>query len=303
MRFLDVGLTLVAVVSVSLFAAELRSDWNVRDHIPLSQFVVQSHRGAGNLMAENSVAAFDLAWQLGTIPEADIRTTRDGVIVAFHDEDFTRILPNAEPEQQKRGIKDLTWEETARLDIGSWKGPGFADQRVPRMSEMCALLHGQPERRMYIDIKNVDLEQLATQTKNERVTRQLILASTDYAIIRRWKALAPESPTLYWMRGSDGELAGRFADLRKTDFADITQLQIHVHPKGSGITPSAGFLIEAGRELRAHGILFQAFAYDAAQPADFWRLLDLGVASFATDSPDLAMKAIREYYERRAERR
>jgi len=187
----------------------------------------------------------------------------------------------------------------SKLDIGAWKGPKFAGQRVPRMAEIYALLKDRPRRRIYIDIKNVDLAQLAREARAARVTRQLILASTDYAVIRRWKSLAPESSTLHWMGGPEETLAKRLADLRRAGFADITQLQIHVHPKDGGITPSPRFLADAGKELRAHGILFQTFAYDAAEMSDFWRLLDLGVASFATDSPDLAMKAIREYYKKR----
>jgi glycerophosphoryl diester phosphodiesterase len=289
----------IAVALLAFVWAEVRPEWNVRDHIPLDQVIVQAHRGAGNLMAENSVPAFELAWSLDTLPEADLRTTRDGVIVAFHDNNFKRILPAADPAMQKRGIQDLTWEETSKLDIGAWKGPRFAGQRVPRLSEVCALLKARPERRMYIDIKNVDLGQLARETRSAGVTRQLILASTDYAVIRRWKSLAPESSTLHWMGGTEEQLTKRLADLRTAGFADITQLQIHVRPKDGGITPSPGFLIEAGRELRARGILFQTFAYDAAQMSDFWRLLDLGVASFATDSPDLARKALREYYRQR----
>jgi len=290
---------LLASAAVLLSAAQ--SDWNVRDHIALKDIVVQSHRGAGNLMAENSAEAFELAWRLGTLPEADIRTTSDGVIVAFHDDNFKRILLHADAAEQQRGIKDLTWDQTSRLDIGAWKGPQFAGQRVPRMSDVYKMLQGHPERRMYIDIKNIDMDQLARETVKARVTRQLILASTDYTVIRRWKALAPESSTLHWMGGTEEVLAGRIAALRKSNFADITQLQIHVRPKDGGITPSPQFLVEVGKELRLHGILFQAFAYDASQPADFWRLLDLGVASFATDSPDLAMRSLREYYNHRPE--
>lgn len=285
--------------AMGLFGADQLSEWNVRDHIPLDRITVQSHRGAGNLMPENSVQAFELAWSLGTVPEADLRTTRDGVIVAFHDENFARILPGAPEAERRRGIRDLTWEGVSRLDIGAWKGSRFAVQKVARMADIYGMLQGRPERRVYIDIKNVDLEQLAREARAARATARLILASTDYSVIRRWKALAPESSTLHWMGGPEEQLAKRFAGLRAAGFADITQLQIHVRPKDGGITPSPGFLLQAGRELRSHGILFQVFAYDAAQPSDFWRLMDLGAASFATDAPDLAMKAIREYYSRR----
>ncbi len=278
-------------------AADPKSEWNLRDHIALSDVVVQSHRGAGVLMPENSVEAFELAWGLGTIPEADLRTTRDGVIVAFHDENFRRILPSASPETQARGIKDFSWVEVAKLDIGGWKGDKFTGQRVPQMTDVYATLRRQPRRRLYIDIKNVDLEQLSREARQAGVTAQLILASTDYALIRRWKRLAPDSSTLHWMGGTEEVLAGRIADLRKTKFDSITQLQIHVRiaPDGAA-TPSPGFLLRVGAELRSHGILFQTLPWQSSAPALFRRLMDLGCASFATDYPDVLMKTIREYY-------
>jgi glycerophosphoryl diester phosphodiesterase len=290
---------ILAALALPLAAADPRSDWNLRDHIPLEKVAVQSHRGAGELMPENSIQAFEVAWKLATIPEADLRTTSDGIIVAFHDENFKRILPQATAEEQKRGIKDLTWAQVQKLDIGAWKGPQYAGQRVPSMAQMYRILAAHRERRMYIDIKNVDLVQLARESHAAGAAAQFILASTDYAVIRRWKELAPESSTLHWMGGTEEQLAKRFADLRQTKFASITQLQIHVRTKGDAWTPSPKFLLEAGRELRTYGILFQALPWQRKDPEMFHRLMDLGVASFATDYPDVAMLAIRDYYARK----
>jgi glycerophosphoryl diester phosphodiesterase len=276
---------------------DLRSDWNVRDHIPLDEVVVQSHRGAGALSPENSLEAFDIAWKLGTVPEADLRTSRDGVIVAFHDENFERILPDAPPDDRKRGVAELTWEELKRLDIGAWKGPAFAGQRIARMSDVYDILRRHPERKFYIDIKNVDLEQLARESKD--VHKQLILASTKYDVIREWKRLAPESATLHWMGGTEEQLTERLNSLRKTDFAGITQLQIHVRTgKDGALSPSPQFLLKTGEELRRHGVTFQTLPWDRKDPDICWRLMDLGVASFATDHPDVVMQAIRDYYAR-----
>jgi len=281
-------------------AAGSGPDWNLRDHIRLADVVVQSHRGAGELNSENSVEAFELAWKLGTIPEADLRTTRDGVIVAFHDDNFRRMLPKASPEEQKRGIQNLTWNEVSRLDVGAWKGEQFAGQRVPRLSDILKILRSHPKRHMYIDIKNVDLEQLAREVG--RSSAQFTLASTDYTVIRRWKALAPASFTIHWMGGSEEQLSKRIASLRETRFAAIDQLQIHVHEKAGSFTPSPAFLIETGKELRRHGILFQVLPWNSKDPAVFRRLMDLGVASFATDYPDVMMRAIREYYAERGKK-
>jgi glycerophosphoryl diester phosphodiesterase len=297
---LVVLLCTLPLAAAALFAADLRSAWNLRDHIAFKDVTVQSHRGAGVLMPENSIDAFDVAWGLGTVPEADLRTTKDGVIVAFHDEDFSRILPSADSAQQKRGIKDLNWAEVAALDIGAWKGPKFAGQHVPRLSDVYRILQQHPARRLYIDIKNVDLDQLARDARSAEVAAQLILASTDYAIIRRWKELAPESATLHWMGGTEEVLGKRIDVLRASGFAAITQLQLHVRLGQDGtMTPSAEFLMKTGAELRSHNILFQTLPWQSNDPAIFRRLMDLGCASFATDYPDVAMKTIREYYDQR----
>ncbi len=40
----------------------------------------------------DALGSYELAWRLGTVPEADVRTTKDGVPVAFHDGNFGRLV-------------------------------------------------------------------------------------------------------------------------------------------------------------------------------------------------------------------
>jgi glycerophosphoryl diester phosphodiesterase len=220
------------------------------------------------------------------------------VICAFHDGDFKRILPEAEAAMRASGVGDHAWADLAQLDIGAWKGPEYAGQRIPRMSEAYKILRKHPERRFYVDIKNVDLVQLAEESKGSKGAHgQLILASTKYKQIRQWMRLAPDSATLHWMGGTEAELAKRLAELEKVQFADVTQLQIHVRTDKAGVmSPSAEFLLKTGETLRKHGVLFQALAWEHDDAEIHWRLMDLGVASFATDYPDKVMQAIRDYY-------
>ncbi len=284
-------------------------NWNVRDHIPLGRFTMQAHRGAGDLAPEGSLEAFELGWKLGCIPEADLRQTKDGVIVSFHDNNFARILPNAPEDLKKKGVVDLTFEEVKKLDVGSFRSEKFAGQRVTSIAEMVGILKAHPERSLYIDIKKVDFRKLAAETAG--VHRQLILASTKYDEIKLWKQVAPKSRTIHWMGGPqdwmsgspdapDGpqaKLAKRLAELRKVNFAGIDQLQIHVNTSPAGVFyPSEAFLREVGNELRTHGILFQTLPWKQNEARTFHRLLDLGCASFATDFPDVAMDAVRAYY-------
>jgi glycerophosphoryl diester phosphodiesterase len=283
-----------------------RSDWTVRDHLPVSEFIVQAHRGAGELAEENTPQAFELGWKLGCIPESDLRTTKDDVIVAFHDNNFARVVKGIPEAMKTKGVKDVTFKELQKLDVGSWKGEQFTDRHVSRMSEVFDLMRGKPQRRLYMDIKNVDLEKLAREVKERGVEKQVILASTRYDVVRKWKALVPESSTLLWMGGTEAELEKRFEELRKAKFADVTQLQIHTHLvvdaekiTRASVNPFAesdAFLIARGKEIREHGILFQTLPYGGSTPGVYWKLLDLGLMSFATDHPDVTWQAVQKYY-------
>lgn len=284
--------------------ALIRNNWNAREHIPLEKFIIQSHRGAGVLAPENTLEAFELGWKLGTYPESDLRTTSDGVIVAFHDDDFSRVVKGASDELKKKGVKDLTFAELSKLDVGVWQTNDFIPRHVSKMTEVFATMRGKPERHLYLDIKNVDLKQLAEEVKSHEVTRQVILASPKPEIIREWKALVPESDTLLWMSGDEKSKRERIEVLKKENFAGITQLQIHVRPVSGktnsfAYTPSAKFIYELGPELRSRHILFQALAY-TEDPTIYSQLLDLGLMSFATDHPDVALKEVEKYYEHRS---
>ncbi|MDR2704691.1 MAG: hypothetical protein LBC02_02825 [Planctomycetaceae bacterium] len=281
---------------LSVFAATAHGqNWNVRDHIPLEEFMIQSHRGAGNLAPENSLEAFEIAWSWTTIPEADLRLTKDGNIVAFHDNNFKRILPNASEEMKNKGVADLPLREVKNLDIGAWKGEQFSGQRIATLREICEVLKKHPKRKVYIDIKKIDFEQLARET--EHVHPQLILASTNYEEIKLWKKLAPKSLTLHWMGGTEEKLTERLAQLEKVKFEAVDQLQIHVNIDKEGqFSPSDNFLRNTGERLRKYNVLFQTLPWNGSDPKVYQHLLDLGVASFATDFPDTTVNAVRKYY-------
>lgn len=270
--------------------------WNVRDHIPFEEVIVQAHRGYGNAAPEGSLESFEMAWRLHMVPEADLRMTRDGVIVSFHDTNFARILPEAPEELKKKGIEDLTFAETQQLDIGAFRGESFAGQRIISLARMLEALDGHPDRMLYIDIKQIDFEVLARQTLGYHP--RLIVASTKYDELKQWKRVAPRSKTLHWMGGREEDLERRLAALRDVKFAHIDQLQVHVQiDENSVLSPSEAFLKRTGEELRRYGILFQTLSWTQGdRPETYQRLLDLGCASFATDYPEETMDAIQAYY-------
>ena len=282
-----------------------KSAWNVRDHIPLEKFTIQSHRGAGELAPENTLEAFELGWKLGTIPEADVRTTNDGVIVAFHDHDFTRVVRGIGSELKTKGVADVSFDQLSQLDVGAWRGNEFKGRRVSRMTDIYALMQQHPERRLYLDYKDADLEQLADEVRQYGIESQVLLASSKHDLLRRWKKLLPNSGTLLWIPGTEKQKKAAMESARRTDFDGITQLQIHVRMPGDAtdiqpgepFSPSRQFLGEVSSELAERGILFQTLPYGASDAVTYSQLLDAGLASFATDYPNVTLKAVREYYD------
>lgn len=263
-------------------------------------FVIQTHRSGGKLGPENTLESCCFAWRLNTIPEVDVRTTRDGVLVAFHDKNFHRIIPEAPVEIIDKGVQDFTFKELQTLDVGAYKGEYFQEQRIPALQPIFEVLHDNPKQQLYLDIKDVSLEKLAAQVKEAGVEQQVILASTHYDLILQWSNLLPEAKTLLWMGGTETTLIKRIKTLREADFKDISQLQIHVRldqeNNPDDFYPSARFIQELSKELKAHGILFQALPWTSEQWI-YATLLDLGVESFATDYPQRTRRAIGLYYD------
>ncbi|MBN2022123.1 MAG: hypothetical protein JW809_04965 [Pirellulales bacterium] len=294
-----------AVFLLGLAAAANEPAPDVRDRVPLGQFVIQAHRGGGAEMPENTLETFQYAWRLGVVPEADVRMSADGVVCAFHDPDFSRVVKDVPAELKQKGVSDLAWKELQSLDVGAFRGDQFAGQRIPKIEDVIQAMAGHPRRWLYLDVKKVSLKRLADWAGQYGVGRQLILTSTHHDHLRQWKRLVPDSQTLLWMRGTEAELAGRLKDLEKTDFEGVTSLQIHVFmPTADAekpFRPSPDFLRAVGKTLRERGIAFQALVWGEHGPDVYSALLDLGVESFATDHPEMTLQAVKDYYAARNE--
>jgi glycerophosphoryl diester phosphodiesterase len=112
-----------------------------------------AHRGGAGEAPENTLAAFDIAVALGYgYLETDAHITRDGVLVAFHDERLDRVTDRAS------AIAELAIAEVEAADAGysfspdggstlPFRGRGI---RVPRLEQLLLLW---PDVRINIDPK------------------------------------------------------------------------------------------------------------------------------------------------------
>jgi glycerophosphoryl diester phosphodiesterase len=92
------------------------------------------HRGLAGLAPENTLASFAAAADHGlAMVEFDVRLSRDGVPVVFHDDTLERTTDGA------GAVAERDWAELASLDAGSWFAAAWAGERVPGLEQVLRL--------------------------------------------------------------------------------------------------------------------------------------------------------------------
>ena len=97
--------------------------------------LVIAHRGDVANAPENTLPAFRSACERGADGiELDVRMTRDGQLVVFHDRGLKRITG-------KPGlVSNATLDEMRALDAGGWFAPEFRGEQAPTLDEVFELL-------------------------------------------------------------------------------------------------------------------------------------------------------------------
>ena len=89
-----------------------------------------AHRGASAAAPENTLAAFELAADMGADGiELDAQLSRDGEVVICHDFNVDKTT-NASGR-----VSDFTLSELKGMDAGSWFGEEFAGETIPTLDE------------------------------------------------------------------------------------------------------------------------------------------------------------------------
>jgi hypothetical protein len=110
------------------------------------------HRGASEFAHENTLDAYRATFELGGDGnEIDIRKTRDGVLVVFHDDLLDLLLRGAYGD-----VSDVTWAELQTLPFRD-PGPMAATAKIPTLAEVFEL-HRQHGGLLVLDVKRPGLD-------------------------------------------------------------------------------------------------------------------------------------------------
>jgi glycerophosphoryl diester phosphodiesterase len=240
------------------------SDWK-NPHAPW----IVGHRGAPRRARENTLDSLDWAESLGAdAVEFDLRQTRDGEAVLFHDEDI--VLGG-----QRVPVKSFTAREIERLTLPSELG----EYRMPRLEDV---LHRYGHAMRYvIEVKTSASTQLAL------MARRVAMLARSFGVSARCFVVSFDGEFLRRMREVDTEIATGFT------FDHAVSLPAPgkptpLFPPVDGICPRRELVTAALLEqAAAAGLSVHAWTVD--EEAEMRRLIGAGVASIITNLPDLGL--------------
>lgn len=233
---------------------------------------ILAHRGFSGKYPENTMLAFRQAIAAGAEGvEFDVQLTKDGVPVILHDESLLRT------GGLDALIRDLTYEEAARLDLaGPYRGQ-VEPQRLPTLEEYFRLVKDL-DFLTNIELKTSIFEYPGIEEKVIDLIRayglsdRVILSSFNHYSLLRVKALAPELPCgiLYECRIAEPQ-----------DYARVHHMD-YLHPHELFLTP------EELEKYAAAGI--RANPWTVNDPNRMEELLSSpAVYAIITNHPDVAL--------------
>ncbi len=241
---------------------------------------IVGHRGASHDAPENTIAAFELAFERGAdAVECDVHLTKDGRLVVIHDEDTQRTAG------RRLVVAESTLEQLRGLDVGAFKGESHRGQRIPLLEEVVRLV---PEGRgLLVEVKSgtETVKPLHELLQRTGVGRRIVVMSFDLDVATAIKNLEPSRVVLWLVKAEKG-LVG----LRKP----ISEKVIGI-AKGRGLDGLGldvrGTSLELARKVKRAGLVLYVWTVD--DPARAKRMIDAGADGIITNRPGWLRKKLK----------
>ncbi len=243
-----------------------------------------AHRGSMLLWPENTMTAFQEAVDLGyRYLETDLQISRDGVLVAFHDDTLDRTTDGSGL------VSDHSMDELRRLDAGYRFEAGrdypyrSAGVRIPTLEELATTY---PDQVFSLDLKSDGMEEalVATITRLDLWNRVIVGSFSD-ARLRRFRSLT-DRPVA--MSAGPREIL-RFVAAARLRLPFRPRCESFQVPVKQGITIVSPVTVQAANTAGVPMIV-----WTINDPAEMRELLDLGVDGIISDRPDLLRSLIEE---------
>jgi glycerophosphoryl diester phosphodiesterase len=243
--------------------------------------VIVAHRGASKDAPENTLPAFQLAWQQGADAiEGDFWLSKDGHIVCIHDASTKRYA------KTNLVVRDSTLEELRALDVGAYRGPEFKDTRIPTISEVFSTIPCQ--KKIYIEVKCGPeiIPALLKELKSSGLKKeQIVVISFKQQVIQEMKAQAPQYKA-YWLCGFKKQKTGEFIPSLES------VLEILKETRANGLSSNTNIPESFIEPIVKEG--YEWHVWTVNDPKLARQFEDLGVQSITTDIPGKMLEHLSE---------
>jgi glycerophosphoryl diester phosphodiesterase len=233
-----------------------------------------AHRGASYDAPENTLAAMRLAWEQNTDSiETDLWLSKDGKIVVLHDADTKRVGGTSNRVAQQ------TWTDLQKVDVGAWKHPQFAGERIPVLQSILATV--PKGRRAILEIKCgveilPELERVIGESG--RKPEELAIISFKFSVLKESKKRFPKIEHYYlynYKKDPETQQLPTLARLiEDAKSADLDGLDLHFD-----------WPIDKAFVARVKEAGLKLIVWTINDPAVARRMSDAGVDGITTDRP------------------
>lgn len=232
----------------------------VFDKVIQKNVQVTAHRGSSLKAPENSISSIRFAIEeKADFAEIDVQTTKDNVVVLFHDTNLKRIAKN------NSDIKDLTYEEISKMDIGSYFSPDFAGERIPTLESV--LQEAKGKIKLNIELKPMkDNDPLPVEVvdliRKYNMEDEVVITSLDYNMLQQVKEDDPRLKVGYNIVAAIGNIGEL-----NVDFVSV---------ESSLAKPNLIYTM--------HGMGKEVYAWTVNDEEEAQRMLAIGVDNIITDN-------------------
>ncbi|MFL8935326.1 glycerophosphodiester phosphodiesterase [Rossellomorea oryzaecorticis] len=257
-----------------------------------NQILNISHRGASGYAPEHTLPSYELGDQMGgDYIELDLQMTKDGELIAMHDETLDRTTNGTGQ------VKDHTLEEIKSLDAGSWFNEAYPEKakdeynglQVQTLQEV--IEHFGKNKNYYIETKSPDVypgmeEKLLEILKDYNLTRQngpssrVIIQSFSEESLQKVHNLNENIPLV------------QLLDYKGT--ATITDEELdHYSEYAAGLGMSYKKINQDYvQKVREHDLLIHPYTVNNKE--DMKQLLEWGATGMFTNYPDVLEETMKE---------
>lgn len=240
-----------------------------------SQNTYIAHRGASYLAPENTLAAVNLAWELGAdAVEVDVHLTSDNRVVVSHDNDLKRTSGGASNDKiSKSKLSDLK-----KIDVGRFKGAQFEGETIPLIEEVLETI---PEgKTLVIEIKSGEeiLPSLKKAVQLSGKKAQVVYISFGWETIVATQKVFPDN-RCYYLKMVPFGLLGKMDEAAELGLAGVNLYYKIINDK----------VMKHAQDLQ-----LEVLAWTVDDPEVVFQLNGLGVNTFTTNRPKWLRESVEE---------